>query len=60
MQVLDYKTGLEHLAETLKHFACNRSPQDKKEFHLKENQYYGKDVWRLFDNKSLDYAFIYT
>jgi hypothetical protein len=51
---------MNHLAETLKHYAINRSPAELKDYYLNENSAYSGLVWRLRDIKSMDYAFIYT
>ena len=37
IQPLDFGIGLQHLAETLKHFSCNRSPLEQRDFYLKDN-----------------------
>lgn len=60
IQPLQFVIGLQHLAETLKDFSCNRNPIEQRDFYLKDNKFYSKDVWRLRDIRSMDYGFIYT
>jgi hypothetical protein len=40
---------MNHLAETLKHYAINRSPAELKDYYLDENSAYSGLVWRLRD-----------
>ena len=51
---------MDHLTETLKHYAINRSPTDLRDYYLNDNSAYSGLVWRLRDIKSMDFAFIYT